>query len=57
MACLILGIVSSGRPDDAELTNALFICEIVILGQYTLEFIIRVWSAGSYAKYQGLRKG
>ena len=50
-----MGIISSGRPDDTALTDALFKCEAVILGQYSIEFIVRVWSAGSYAKFRGFR--
>ena len=55
LACLVMGIVSSGRPDDTALTDALFKCEAVILGQYSIEFIVRVWSAGANAKYRGFR--
>ena len=52
-----MGIVASENPDDVKVTDALFVCEAVILGQYSIEFIVRVWSAGSYAKYKGYRNG
>ena len=57
LACLVMGIVSNGNPDNERLTDGLFICEAIILGQYSIEFIVRVWSAGSFAKYKGYRNG
>ena len=62
LGSLLLTIVSSATPVIDEknendpgriLMNALFTLEAVILGHYSLEFSIRVWSAGCFAKYKG----
>ena len=56
LGCLVLSIVSSGQPENDKMAADLFIFDSVILTQYFIEFLLRIWSVGCRAKYSGTRK-
>ena len=54
---LVMSTFLSSNPENINLRKGVFIYESIILGQYVVEFIIRIWSAGCQAKYVGIRPG
>ncbi|PVD32396.1 hypothetical protein C0Q70_07830 [Pomacea canaliculata] len=54
LGCLTLGVLSSISDFESLLSAYTVYMEIVILVWVTLEFIVRLWSAGCRSRYQGL---
>ena len=55
IGCLVLSVVQSGDVENKKLRESLTILEGIILGQYVIEFGLRVWTAGCHSKYVGYR--
>ena len=53
--CLVVTIFSTIKGYEEISFNVLFYLESVILVQYSLEYILRLWSCGTHGRFKGFK--
>ena len=55
VVCLVVTIFSTIKGYEEISFNVLFYLESVILVQYSLEYILRLWSCGTHGRFKGFK--